>query len=276
MQEPLEAYLEAFEQYRSAAENLLELTVDLTELAAHAVEVLTDDDLLLAVRYLAGPPISEDDLTVLADAKLSRAALKSDSDAAQRIIAIILMGLDRNRFPWVAEMRDPTEEERRAATLASAALMASRRVATVRANDAKTEQETQVKSELRAAGLAEVPPRTILTTDSAPARGEFCGESLFGLRKADIVVRLYDGRLMPIECKVSNSELNSIKRLNNDAAAKARSWTQEFGTSQTVPVAVLSGVFKVRHLEQAQDQGLTLFWAHSLGEMVSFVRAAVP
>lgn len=35
------------------------------------------------------------------------------------------------------------------------------------------------------------------------------GESLFGTRKADLVIRLYDGRAMPTECKVSNSSTNS-------------------------------------------------------------------
>ena len=43
---------------------------------------------------------------------------------------------------------------------------------------------------------------------------------------------------MPIECKVSNSATNSIKRLNNDAAVKARIWRGEFGERQVVPSAV--------------------------------------
>ena len=40
--EPLEAYLEVFESYRDAFDELLETTVDLTQLADNAVEVLTD------------------------------------------------------------------------------------------------------------------------------------------------------------------------------------------------------------------------------------------
>ena len=35
-----------------------------------------------------------------------------------------------------------------------------------------------------------------------------------------------------------------------------------FGTAQTVPAAMLSGVFKRHNLEYAQNRGLTLFWAH--------------
>ena len=50
---------------------------------------------------------------------------------------------------------------------------------------------------------------------------------------------------MPLECKVSNSSTNSVKRLNNDAAVKAETWRQDFGTVPIVPAAVLSGVYKL-------------------------------
>ena len=99
---------------------------------------------------------------------------------------------------------------------------------------------------------------------------------MFGGRKADIVIRLWDRRVMPTECKVSNSSTNSVKRLNNDAAVKAGKWLDEFGTAQTVPTAVLSGVYKRHNLEQAQDRDLTIFWALNLDTMVSFIESTRP
>jgi hypothetical protein len=42
-------------------------------------------------------------------------------------------------------------------------------------------------------------------------------------------VGLWNPRLMPIECKVSNSATNSIKRLNNDAAVKSVQWREALG-----------------------------------------------
>jgi hypothetical protein len=78
---------------------------------------------------------------------------------------------------------------------------------------------------------------------------------------------------MPIECKVSNSSTNSVKRLNNDAAAKAETWLREFGAVNVVPSAVLAGVFKRHNLKAAQEMGLTLWWAHSLDRMVDFIEA---
>jgi hypothetical protein len=81
---------------------------------------------------------------------------------------------------------------------------------------------------------------------------------------------------MPLECKVSNSTLNSIKRLNNDAAVKAVEWVRDFGSRGVVPAAILSGVFKRAHLEYAQERGLSLFWAHDLGELTTWVEGTRP
>jgi hypothetical protein len=278
MQEPLEQYLEAFELKRDAIDNLLESTVDLTTLLDKSVEVLSDAELLSAVRYLAGPPISADDLMTLADdASLTPARLRADPAMARRVVEVVLLGLDRGRFPWLSEEREPTEAERQAAVVATAALLASRLVMTGRANEGKEEQEKAVKNRLVQANFTEVPTRAISNIDEAPDRGTFCGESPFGSRKADIVARLHDGRVMPIEAKVSNSSTNSIKRLNNDAAVKARQWTSEFGTLSVVPSAVLSGVFKLRNLRAAQDgDQLTIFWAHDLAAMMQFVESTRP
>lgn len=76
---------------------------------------------------------------------------------------------------------------------------------------------------------------------------------------------------MAIECKVSNSSTNSVKRLNNDAAAKATVWLSEFGHLQIVPVAVLSGVYNLNNLEAAQRQGLALIWAHELPRLGEWI-----
>ncbi len=273
--EPLEDYMEQFEDVRGQMEDLLEHTVDLSRLRELAVDVMMDRRLTEAARYLAGPPISTADLQVLSEADLSKTSLRKSPDEATRAVEVILTALDRNRFPWVGEDRDPSEAERAAATLASAAMIAARRVMTGRANDAKTAQEAEVADTIETgAELRRVSPRTISNLDDAPERGEFCAaECLVGSRKADLVVRLFDGRLMPIECKVSNSSTNSIKRLNNDAAVKAAIWLNEFGSRNVVPAAVLSGVFKVINLEQAQANGLTIFWAHDLDKLVEFILA---
>ena len=39
-----------------------------------------------------------------------------------------------------------------------------------------------------------------------------------------------------------------------------------------MPAAVLSGVFKVQNLVEAQEAGLALFWSHDLGQLQDFIR----
>ena len=273
--EPVERYLQLFDEYSANVEHLLRESDDLLVLRDVAQSVLTDADLLEAVRYLAGPPVSEDDLKVLAETQLAASRLRKDKAAAQRVVETVLAMLDSRRFTWVAEGRPPTDDERTAAAMASAALIAGQRVRTNRANEAKTRQEQAVRDHLEAFGLVEVERREVSTPSDAPGRGEFCAECSVAGRKADVVVGLHDGRVMPIECKVSNSSTNSVKRLNNDAAAKAAEWLRAFGHQGVVPTAVLSGVFKTHNLVRAQDSGLTIFWAHDLSPLSEFVSATL-
>jgi hypothetical protein len=273
IQEPLENYLEAFDRYQGSVEDLLETTVDLSNLGDGALGILTNPALLQAFRYLAGPPISTDDLKVLSEAVLTPSRLRSNPEMVRRVIDVVLAGLDRRRFPWVTDNRDPTESERSAAVLASAALMATSHAGTSRRNVGKERQEALVEQALLDARMTAVTTRRIGTTNQAPRTGEFCRESLLGTRKADFVVGLYDHRLMAIECKVSNSATNSVKRLNNDAAAKAEVWLSEFGRVNVIPTAVLSGVYKIHNLLNAQERGLTLFWAHDLSAMIQWIES---
>ncbi|HEP9538207.1 TPA: XamI family restriction endonuclease [Pseudomonas aeruginosa] len=109
LEEPLEDYLEAFDEYQGYVEEVLETTVDLSNLEAPALDVLGDQHLLEAFRYLAAPPISEDDLKVLADARsLAKGTLQNSPELVQRLIAVVRQVLDRRRFAWVVENREPT------------------------------------------------------------------------------------------------------------------------------------------------------------------------
>ncbi|MBJ9976717.1 XamI family restriction endonuclease [Pseudomonas sp. S75] len=271
MEEPLEQYIANFDEYQGVIEELLESTLDLSDIDSRLVDVLTAPKLLEAFRYLAGPPISDDDLKVVAEAALSRQRILRDPEMVGRIKQVVLSGLDRRRFPWVIEGREPTESEREAAIVASAALIATRRLETRRRSDGKREQEAAVHAALRDMGFTQVASRKVSVLSDAPAPGEFCAESDLGGRKADVLVGLWDRRVMPIECKVSNSSTNSVKRLNNDAAVKAETWRKDFGQLQMVPSAVLGGVYKLHNLQDAQRRGLSLFWAHDLNSLTSWI-----
>ena len=227
-----------------------------------------------ALRYLAGPPISDDDLQVIADVdSLAPGILKKRPEAARQVFDVIARVLDPYRFPWTRDGVAPTEQQREAALLASSVLLAAQRIATERRNEGKDSQETLVKDYLRQLGFTEVPALPINTIVRGPQAMQFCAECQLGERKADVVVRLHDTRLLAIECKVSNSATNSVKRLNNDAAVKAEYWLKQFGTAQVVPAAALAGVFKVLNLEQAQARGLSLFWSHDPSRLGDFIES---
>lgn len=270
-QEPLDDYLEAFDDYQGVVENLLETSVDLQKLDEVAIEILSDPKLLEAFRYMAGPPISQDDLRTLSEAVLSPGRLRQDPAMAKRVIDVIRIAIDRRRFVWVSEKREPTEAERNAAVLASAALLATRKVGTDRRHKGKDDQESFVEEAFKRSGLVKLPARRISTLMDAPAPGHFCPESELVGCKADFVLRLWDNRVMALECKVSNSAVNSVKRLNREAVGKADTWRKELGAAQMVPAAVLSGVYELRNLTQAQERRLTIFWAHDLDALTSWI-----
>ena len=272
LRESTEQYVALFESCAARFTALMADTHYLLHLHDRSQAILANPDQLEALRYLAGPPISADDLKTLANSSLSSRQLREDPAAVARIVAIVLASLDPMRFPWVSEQRVPNEIEVRIAATASAGLLVTQRIQSERRNRAKYRQEQELAEYLGHVGLHEVEPREISTHGDAPQRGSFCRECLFGGRKADIVIQLDDGRLLPIECKVSNSATNSVKRLNNDAAAKAAAWIAYFGRGQTVPIAVLSGVFKRNNLLQAQQAGLTIFWAHDLSTFGDFIK----
>lgn len=274
LREPLELYSQYF---RTFAPIFTELVKRLPALAndpfdpAVVGDVVRDDDTRTAFRYLAAPPISEDDLKTLAESTLSATTLQTTPAEATRVRDIVLQVIDPHRFPWIAESRDPTDDEQLRAVVASAALVATRKVETARRSDARKAQENAVKVLLNGIGFQEVASRDIPILDTAPAPREFCAESKLGETRADLVVRLDDGRVVPIECKASNSAVNSFKRINHEAAGKARTWLAAFGNRQLVPMAVISGVFKAANLETAQSEGLAIVWSHRLDDLAEFI-----
>ena len=235
--------------------------------------LVTGRDQKKAFRYLTAPPISEDDLKELAETAIGPLVFKKDANAAKRARDTVLSILDPHRFPWVSEGRKPTAKERETAIVASAVLAAAREVETERRN-ANKGQEQAVKDLLASLNMTEVPARDIPMLTAAPSPYEYCGESRLAGTRADVVARLQDGRVLAIECKVSNSTVNSYKRVVHDTGGKAAHWYQQLGRAQVVPCAVLSGVFAPANLAKVQnDGGVYLFWQHRLSDLSDFINS---
>lgn len=104
----------------------------------------------------------------------------------------------------------------------------------------------------------------------ALARGGFSRERKVAGAKCDVPVRLHDGRLLAIECKISNGPKNSWKRLNREVGGKAERWRGHFG-GQVLTAAVIAGMFDLSCLRAAQADGVHVFWEHDLEPLKDFV-----
>ena len=157
--EPLELYLELFDDYRRVVEDVFEQTTDLARLSDNVSELLGDVRKLEVVRYLSGPPVSEDDLkTLIETSSLNANRLKSDPASVDRLLTFIQDWHDRRRFPWIGADREPSENERHAAILATTTILATRRLETMRRSRSKI-QERLVATQLHRARVQRGVPR---------------------------------------------------------------------------------------------------------------------
>jgi XamI restriction endonuclease len=228
-----------------------------------------------ALRALAAPPISEDDLDTLLDASVNKTAVRKQPLLADDIGRLLLAALDPHRFPWVLDGRAPTDFERHTAITSTAVLISMNTVYTRRRSDERDQLEGRLEQLLIDKGYTRAPaPRGgIADVGMLPPRGVFMRQCKLGKHNADLVVMLWDGRLLAIECKASNSTVNGEKRLNKEVVADAGDWYAQFGRSNLV-AAALRGVFKPGKVREAQEQGVYLFWWHRIDALADFLDRA--
>jgi hypothetical protein len=226
---------------------------------------------------MAGPPISEEDLGVVvtrSTKRLTKKAIKDDPALAQAVLKLICRIADSSRVPWVREQRRPQVHEIKQAIRATAALHAAQTMQTERRRYGR-EVEAQLRNRLEIEGFKKLTAPMggkINAPKDYPKEKTFYGECTVYGRKTDLLIGLPDGRIVAVEAKDSSSALNSVKRVLNDTAAKARGWRAKAG-EQIIPVALLSGVFAAKTLESAQKDGLYLVWAHDLDSFVAWLAA---
>ena len=274
--EPLARYLETYDQRAGTVEQVLAglqpMLQSSASAQAHWSSLWSQELGRDTFRYLGAPPISEDDLNTLAQARCSGAVVQ-DPEAFGRLMEVMRAILDPRRFPWVAEGRTPSAAELSAAVLSTTTLMASQRVQTLRRSDEKAMVEGSVRGLLHGLGWEEAtrPAQGVRNLlNDAPAPRTFLTQVNLGADNADVLIRLDDGRLLAIEYKGSNSEIHSRKRPNKEAAQNARAWLAQFG-DQVVPAVALQGVFRDRYVLEAQDTPLVVFWGHRLEDLRNFV-----
>jgi XamI-like restriction endonuclease len=269
------AYQETLVHCRGRVRDLLAETSNLRTLKKDGSTFDTNRHLLDPARYCTAPVISADTLKIVGESAGTEAT--------------ILAFLDDERFPWIAANRAPKRSERERAVTITAKLWADQKAKTASRTSYSKAQERRTQEALKKAGLVHVPRReirkrlkalgdnptaglTVSNWSDALHRGEYTDELKLAGTKCDVPARLADGRLLPIECKVSNSELNSIKRLMRETGGKHSKWRSTLG-NDLATAAVLGGTFKMIHLNQAQQEGMLLFFEHRLGSLAAFIKA---
>lgn len=256
-------------------ERLFAATDDLRALGTG--QALADDPPLVELaRYFAAPPVSRDDLNTLAGANVATRR-RLDVHLGLKAAEVILSAVDPERFPWLFEdpPRAPSDAERTMALRWTSGVKASAETSTGRRGESSTRQEAAVRQLLTNHGFVQVPARPVDVTGAPLQPGQFMREALVVGIKCDVPVALRDGRLLLLECKVSNSATNSVKRLNRETGGKARDWNRQFG-ERAITGAVLAGVFKLRNLKTAQAGGVAIYWEQDLDALAAFMEAATP
>lgn len=278
--EPSGKYLAHVQARRAAIVRLFKALagVDPTNPDAAVVrEILLDTELFGALRYVTGPPVSEDDLGVIVTRNVrgfNKTDLRNNEQLPVDVLTLICRLADPYRFPWVADRREPSRRELRDAIESTMTLHATQSLQTERRGYGK-DVEKRFELRLIELGFNKVasPNRARITAPiHYPSYPNFYGECTVHGRKVDLFIALPTGRMIALEAKDSSSALNSVKRLNNDTAAKARHFATE-GGKNIINVALLSGVFKVESLTAAQESGLYLVWSHDLDGFIEWIKA---
>jgi hypothetical protein len=268
-------------EYASSARALLAASSDLRKLTGH---VLEDREFLNLARYLAVPPISLDDLDTLTDScfglwvgqKTERGIRPSKRDFTAAA-GIISARIDKQRAPWLAAARNPTKAEREAFVNGAASIPAMNRLTTTRRGERSRLQEDLTRAAVAAADYVSVKlPGTLRdpVQDMEPATYSEHSRRLAGTNM-DVPVRLKanhpTGQLfLAIECKVSNSSINSRKRLL-EVNSKRETWDSSGLPHRFRTAAVLAGVFDVARLVELQNAGVMIFWEHRLKDLTAFL-----
>lgn len=240
-------------------------------------EILLDESMFGALRYMAGPPVSSDDLGVLVTRNvkgINKTLVRKSGTLPQEVLQLICKLADPIRLPWIGRNRMPTQRELRDAVAATAVIHATQSLQTERRGFGKTVEQLLVSCLIEMGFKRQTAPAKgrVTAPTHHPVYPCFYGECTVYGRKVDLLIPLKSGRIIALEAKDSSSALNSVKRLNNDTAAKARHYAVE-GGKNIVSVALLSGVFKLENLQHAQKSGLFLVWSHDMVGFIDWIRS---
>lgn len=222
---------------------------------------------MLVYRHLLAPPTSQDQFKLICGS-WPKTSEKKCTPIAPAVASIVAGKIDewraRDVAPWVLFGRKPKTREIRELLLSIAPLMANQRVATARRNRLAREQEEALMSRLISIGWTKVASG-LIDTQAPLQTKEFMHKARFasglkGRAEVDIALGLKHSLVLAMECKVTNDETNSVKRIN-DVLKKASAWKDHWGNFVR-PAALLQGVVKATDIDRLLEKNVQVFWSH--------------
>jgi hypothetical protein len=230
------------------------------------------------LRHLLAPPVSQDQFKLLCPDwfKSSEKSGKGLPPLASLAVATTFAERrSKHLTAWVDRGRGPLLRELSNAIGAVAPLMANQRLATARRNRLAALQETAVLDLLESRGWIRLQSGPVMAGGQLPAR-HFMHKTRFAsgpaqTQEVDVACGLGATVILALECKVTNDETNSVKRIN-DVLKKAHAWKDHWGAF-VKPAALLQGVIKPSEVTRLVDGGVEVFWSHRLDLLGDWIDA---
>lgn len=217
-------------------------------------------------RHLMAPPVSQDQFKLLCPQWSKETENKSrpaSAIAAQAAQNAILSRLDPGLVSWGKGV--PSAKRLRTLLKVAAVLIAQQRVATDRRTRLAIEQEDAVIKLLLEEGWTCLPSKQIDARGEVPPK-HFMHKTRFATKslpqEVDVACGLKGTYVLAMECKVTNDETNSVKRIN-DVLKKATAWHDHWG-SFVYAAALLEGVVAPKDVQRLTDAKIKVFWSHDL------------
>lgn len=253
---------------RDEVEELLAATENLNQVPSALLE---SGSYARPLRFMTGPPLSQDQFQ-LACPEWPKGSEKSarplDESAAERFGEVFRAWADPTR---TESLEDPKVRER--AVHSTAILIASQEFATRKRMRLAAAQEESAARVLSESGFRKVAVGFV-DRPGAIAALEYAQGCQFATadgssHEVDLAVGLRGGRILALECKVSNDRTNSVKRIN-DVLKKAEAWRTKWGQF-VVTGALLEGVFSEKEPRRLVEAEVELFWSHRLEHFAEWV-----
>lgn len=232
---------------------------------------------LMVLRHLMAPPISQDQFALLCADYPKRVEITGKGlipTAGESVARAFMLGRDRVLTRWLDGNRQPTSHEIRNLLRGIVPLLSVQNTATVRRGRMSVEQEGAVIALLNARGWVRQSSGLISQlTDVKPLH--FLHKARFATKtrpqEVDIACGLPGTVVLAMECKVTNDETNSVKRIN-DVLKKAAAWQTHWG-SFVRTAALLQGVIAFKDVERLLEGQVEVFWSHDLPAFENWLAA---